>query len=89
MTASDKFNAFLVYYHENATKSCGLRVYDHPADSPDNKNSTDPVTTIDSAKRVAVKRERARLRLVNNLSLWRQIGLYEEEWNNVVLMYLV
>ena len=86
MTVSDKFNAILVYYHKNATKSCGLRVYDHPSDSPDNKNSTDPVTTIDSAEQVAVKKERVRLRLVNNLSLRRQIGLYEEEWNNVMLM---
>ena len=49
MTASDEFNAFLVYYHENVTKSSWRRVYDHPADSPDNKMFTEPVTTIDSS----------------------------------------
>ena len=37
MTAQDELNAFLVHYHENATKSCWLRVCDHPKDSPDNE----------------------------------------------------
>ena len=63
-------NAFIEYYHNNDTKSCWLGVYDHPNESPDNEKFTDRIATLDSAKRLALKKEQENLRLLNNLPLW-------------------
>ena len=65
-------------------KSCWLRIYDHPADSLDNKKFTDPIATIDSARTAALKKEQAHIELPNIMSRWWQTGLDEEEWTNLI-----
>ena len=48
-------------YHKN--------VGSMPADSADNKKFTGPITTMDSAKQAALKKERFRLQLVGTSSM--------------------
>ena len=50
MAAVDELKAFLVHYHEHATKSCWLRVYDHPKESPNHVKFKDPIAALDTKK---------------------------------------
>ena len=85
MTAVDELKAFLVHYHENATRSCWLRVYDHPNDSPDNERFKDTIACLDTKTRLALKKEQDQLKSFNNLLLRRHMGLDEDTYINMMV----
>lgn len=45
---NNELNAYIEYYHKNATKSCWLRVYDHPSENPDDKSFIDSLALLDT-----------------------------------------
>ena len=52
-----ELNAFIEYYHNNATKSCWLRVCDHPSENPDDRRFIDPLALLDTEARSLLEKE--------------------------------
>ena len=58
---NDELNAFIEYYHNTATKSCWLRVYDHPSENPFDKRFIDPLALLDTKARLLLQKEQDKL----------------------------
>jgi len=76
-----KLGAFIKYYHNNATKSCWLRVHDHPSENPDDKTFIDPLALLDKE----AKNEQDKLRSLDKLSLRHQMGRDEDTYCNMMI----
>ena len=82
---NDELSAFIEYYRNNATKSCWLRVYDHPSENPDDKRFIDPLALLDTEARSLLKKEQDKLRSLDKLSLCRQMGLNKETYTSMMV----
>ena len=80
---NDELDAFIKYYHNNATKSCWLRVYDHPSENPDDKTFIDPLALLDTE----AKNEQDKLRSLDKLSLCHQMGLDADTYFDMMIKW--